>query len=466
MGNFSINHYANLRVEAGELRVRYRLDLAEIATAQEMPSLDADGDGRVSDAERAAYLAKNVPKLLGGLNVRVDGRHVPLEAVRSDLQLRPGAADLPTMLLTIDCRAPLTASPPSVGARFRILFRDGNYAERAGWREITVRDAPGGKVLATDVARYERSNALETYPPELIDSPPQQRDADLRVQIVAMPVSSSQSAAPAPHAPSARNTATPRDRFTSLISTKQLSLGLVLLSFGVAFALGCFHALSPGHGKTVVAAYLVGSRGTARHAVLLGAVVTMTHVIGVFLLGLAVLFASAYVLPERLYPWLGFGSGLLIVAIGVWQFSRRWAIHYLRSRGIAQPPLGSFDTHYHGPGGHTHDLPDRITPAGLIALGVSGGIVPCPSALIVMLSAIALHRVAFGLVLIVIFSLGLASVLIAIGLLMLYARRLVDGMRWAPGLFTRLPLVSPLVVAALGGAIAAQAVFAGGLLAP
>ena len=155
---------------------------------------------------------------------------------------------------------------------------------------------------------------------------------------------------------------------------------------------GPFHALSPGHGKTVVAAYLVGSRGTPRHALLLGLVVTVTHVIGVFALGLVVLAASKYVVPERLYPWLGYASGLLIIAIGLWQFGRRFAVAWLRAAtptGVR--PRSAYAGHHHGPGGHTHELPDRLTAGGLIALGVSGGILPCPSALIVMLSG---HRLA------------------------------------------------------------------------
>ena len=169
----------------------------------------------------------------------------------------------------------------------------------------------------------------------------------------------------------------PRDRFAELISAEHLTVGVVLVSLALAFTLGCFHALAPGHGKTVVAAYLVGARGTARHAALLGAIVTLTHTIGVFALGLVVLFLSEYVLPERLYPWLGFASGMIIVAIGLWSLTRRLARAYTpgQSATLADP---------HGPGGHTHAIPDKITLTSLVALGVSGGMVPCPSALVVL----------------------------------------------------------------------------------
>jgi ABC-type nickel/cobalt efflux system permease component RcnA len=437
-----------------------------------MPALDADGDGHVSDAERAAYVAKKVPELVGGLELRVDGRAVPLAVVAADLRVRPGAADLPTLLVTVDCRVPLSDGPVAAGTRFVLKYRDNNYPERMGWREITARAGPGFRVVGSDVPQGERSGGLETYPADPTEAPPQERDAEVHVQATGEAAPATRPASP-PSAVKAgesggRNGGTPQDRFTGLITASDLSAGVVLASLAVAFVLGSFHALSPGHGKTVVAAYLVGSRGTPRHAVLLGLVVTLTHVAGVLFLGLVVLFASAYVLPERLYPWLGFGSGFLIVALGVWQFSRRYALLYLRSRGLDGPaPGGGPYGHVHGAGGHTHELPDRITPGGLVALGVSGGMVPCPSALVVMLASIAMRRVAFGLLLVVTFSVGLAAVLIAIGLLMLYARRQLERLGWQEaGLRLRrlLPLASPVAVAVLGFIIAAQAVRAGGIL--
>src|SRR4030095_13892876 len=192
-------------------------------------------------------------------------------------------------------------------------------------------------------------------------------------------------------------TAAAPDRLSQILGEEVLPLRLVLLGMLVAFSLGALHALSPGHGKTVVASFLVGARGTARHAVFLGAVVTFTHTIGVFLLGLVVLFLSRTIVPEQIYPWIGFISGLTILGVGVNLFRQR---------------LGHL-THDHGPHGHSHEIPPHITFRNLLALGLSGGIVPCPSALVVL--AIALHRVGTGLLFILAFSLGLASVLVAIG---------------------------------------------------
>jgi ABC-type nickel/cobalt efflux system permease component RcnA len=213
----------------------------------------------------------------------------------------------------------------------------------------------------------------------------------------------------------------------------------------IAFALGAMHALSPGHGKTIVAAYLVGNRGTPRHALLLGAIVTLTHTIGVFALGLVTLFLSRFIVPERLYPVLGFLSGAMIVGLGVNLFRQRFHIlahHHVSEHG-----------HSHT---HSHDIPDDLSLESLIGLGLSGGIVPCPSALVVLLSAVALHRIGIGLLFIVAFSFGLASVLIAIGILAVRASRLVGGLD-ANGSATRvLPVVSAVVVALIGMGIAIQ----------
>jgi ABC-type nickel/cobalt efflux system permease component RcnA len=258
-----------------------------------------------------------------------------------------------------------------------------------------------------------------------------------------------------------------------------MSVTVIVTSILFAFALGCFHALSPGHGKTVVAAYLVGSRGTPRHAFLLGTIVTLTHVAGVFALGLIVLFGSKYVIPEHVYPWLGFASGLLIACMGLWQFTRRYAALFARRTSEGHFHDGHYHIHtadghlhdhehdhghHHGPGGHTHEMPDKITPGSLIALGVSGGIVPCPSALIVLLAAIALNRTAFGLVLIIAFSIGLAAVLIVIGILMLRARGLFDRFELKNSWLQRLPVASSLFITVLGMVMAVQALTAGGIL--
>jgi len=274
---------------------------------------------------------------------------------------------------------------------------------------------------------------------------------------------------------------TPRNAFTDLLTTKELGFGFTLIALAVAGSLGAFHALEPGHGKTVVAAYLVGSQGTAWHAFCLGLVVTASHTAGVYLLGAVTLYASRYVVPERLYPWLGVVSGLAIAGLGFALFLRRYA------DAAAAHGHDHFHEHghsrHHGPAGHSHG-PDHevshthpghqhqhaepgagVSLPALVTLGITGGIVPCPAALVVLLSALSLNRVGFGLLLIVAFSVGLAAVLIAIGMLMVYAGRFMSRFKGDGPLINRwLPLASSAVITLVGLSIAVQALVSAGLL--
>ncbi|MCC6444982.1 MAG: sulfite exporter TauE/SafE family protein [Armatimonadetes bacterium] len=217
----------------------------------------------------------------------------------------------------------------------------------------------------------------------------------------------------------------------------------------IAFLFGALHALSPGHGKAMVAAYLVGSRGTARHAVFLGLVVTVSHTAGVFLLGLVTLFASRHVVPDRLYPVLNIGSGLAVCAVGARLLYNR-ACHFRDEHSHLHPhPLEH---------SHSHIPKGPVTAGALLALGVSGGMVPCPSALVVLLSAVALHRIAYGLALIAAFSLGLASVLVAVGLAVVSARGWISRLPASGPVLERLPVASAALITLIGIGLILRAV--------
>ena len=259
---------------------------------------------------------------------------------------------------------------------------------------------------------------------------------------------------------------TPRSKFTELIQTEHLSPWFLFTAALIAVSLGGLHALEPGHGKTIVAAYLVGSKGTARHAVLLGMIVTASHTAGVFALGAITLYASRYIVPEQLYPWLGALSGITIAGLGCYMLLRRLT--------------GTAADHSHAPGAsHGHwrfwkratgeetdgnPVEGSTTPAQsvsltqLFTLGITGGIIPCPAALIVLLSAFALHRIGLGFFLIVAFSVGLAAVLIGFGMLMVYARRFMTRLQ-IDGPLTRrwLPVASSAFITVLGLILAVQA---------
>ncbi|MBC8078093.1 MAG: sulfite exporter TauE/SafE family protein, partial [Chloroflexales bacterium] len=245
----------------------------------------------------------------------------------------------------------------------------------------------------------------------------------------------------------------------------------LLLTLLVAFGLGAMHALAPGHGKTVVAAYLVGSRGTALHALFLGITTTITHTVGVFALGLVTLFVSRYILPEQLYPWLGVLSGAFVVIIGVALFTGRLSLLHGHSHTHDHTADGLHShggfTHAHAGAAATKRAARPQGPLGwgsLLMLGISGGLLPCPSALVVLLSAIALGRVGFGLLLILCFSLGLASVLTAIGIALVHAGRLFDRVPVNGRLLRVLPVASALVVTIIGLGITLQALVQTGLL--
>jgi ABC-type nickel/cobalt efflux system permease component RcnA len=499
LGNFSISHYTRIQITSDAIELHYLLDMAEIPTFQELQDT-----GLVADVHHPSvqdYLAQRAETLKTGLVLEVNGQRLALENVARDLFFPPGAGGLPTLKLGLVYRAPLRLAARDELSR--LYYRDTNFPGRAGWQEIIAVADAGTTLVHSSVPAMDRSQALTTYPTDLLQSPPQV----LQAQIFFTPLQSMPLlAAVTPSAPAAAlpsnasqpwvppvtgftrqmNTPnTPRNAFTELITTPQLRLSVVCLALSVAVGLGAFHALEPGHGKTVVAAYLVGSRGTAWHAFSLGCIVTVTHTAGVYLLGLVTLYASRYVLPERLYPWLGAFSGLLIAGLGGWLLFQRYAERghrspHLHTHAYAHPhphphphthsPGHGHHHHHHHESGHGHhhhpeEPSERVSYRELLALGVTGGIVPCPAALVVLLSAIALQRVGFGLLLIAAFSVGLATVLIAIGLLMVYARRFMARFQGEGRLIQRwLPLTSAATITVFGLAMIVQALVAAGVL--
>ena len=529
LGNFSISQYTGVQIEPDAIILRYFVDMAEIPTFQEMQSREIPADP--ADPRVARYVRETADSLKTGLVLEVDGRRLALDVRSAEVIFPPGAADLPTMKLAMRLTAAL---PTARGAAEDLRYRDENFAARAGWKEVIAIARSGSAVVESSVPDHDRSRELSDYPTDLLDSPPQVREARVRfsrplpppivARVTASRPSSAGPSAPgtaptsvtsspraatdaqaggAPASPAPRAEAPAeapviakanvrsgsRSAFTDLIATRELTLSVVAVALVVAAALGAFHALEPGHGKTVVAAYLVGSRGTARHALILGLIVTASHTAGVYLLGAVTFYASHYVVPERLYPWVALASGLTIAGLGLSLFLRRYAgaghahhphhhgdhhhgglahTHVPAAHEHAHPhPHDHHHDHEHGIAGHHthhHDL-GHVSPRQLWALGITGGIVPCPAALVVLLSALSLRRVGFGLLLIVAFSVGLAAVLIAIGVLMVYARRLMARFDESGPLVMRyLPLASSAVMTLLGVSIAVQALASGALV--
>ena len=404
LGNFTINRFSRIEASGPRLYVRYVLDMAEIPTYQA---------GRIDQRTYARRIAANA-------HLAVDGRPVTLVPLRSALAHPRGAAGLRTTRLEVILAGPV------LSGRVSVSYHDNNFSDRIGWKEIVVGNT-------TPSTSYE----LRAYPKNLLQSP--------------LDVTSAQASLapkPGPDLPPSLSSGAPLnapDRvadsgFASLVGRSHLSALVILASLAGALFWGAAHALSPGHGKTIITAYLVGQRGTPAHAALLGLIVTITHTIGVFALGAVTLALSQLILPDTLYPWLNLVSGLLVVGIG---------------GAVLRARLQRRRRHHHDHHHHHHDAPSLRS---LLAVGVSGGLLPCPSALVVLLAAISLHRIAFGLVLILAFSAGLALTITGIGLVAVLARNTFRRIGFDGPLVRLLPAVSALVILAAGLAMTVRAV--------
>lgn len=415
LGNFSVNRYSEISISGDRVYVRYALDLAEIPTFQEGAAVRAPG---FADA------------VADRLVLELDGRRVPLTTLDRQVRTRPGAGGLETLRFDAVFAAP-------AGAAGRALeFRDRTFERRLGWREVVVVASGGARLLTSDAPATSASDALRAYPDDLLSSPLDVRSATAQYE-----------PGDGPGVPPALDSrpvgeAAPGG-FESLVARDELGLGVILVSLLVAMFWGAAHALTPGHGKAIVAGYLVGTRGKPRHAVALGLIVTATHTAGVFALGLVTLLLSRFVVPERLYPWLTLASGVLVVGVGA-------SVLAGRVRGARD------HAHHHHHHDHPHDHDHGR--GGLLGIGIAAGLLPCPSALVVLLSAIALHRVGFGLALIVAFSVGLAATVTAVGLLAVLARRAFGRLSLDGRLVRALPAASAFLILAVGVGITVRAV--------
>ena len=520
MGNFSISHYSGILIGRDAVELRYIVDMAEIPTFQEIQETGVVP--QPADPSVGAFLTRKSDILRGGLTLEVNGQRLALTAASKEIIFPSGAGGLPTMKFAILYKGKLIGN--SKGGQFSLNYRDANFAGRAGWKEVIAVAEPGVRIVSSSVPDVDRSSQLSDYPTDLLNTPPQDLEARVAFTsagvvgpvalIRAAPLGVEKTGTARPIAPTetknaqrltqhekmktesptqdlnqavtnatvqlqANRQATPRSSFTELMATKQLGLGVILVALAVAAGLGAFHALEPGHGKTLVAAYLVGARGTMKHALLLGMIVTAAHTAGVYLLGVITLYASQYIVPDRLYPWLGVTSGAMIASLGVILFCRRYlgkdgllSDHHndshaaLHHHGHHHTHAGHHhDDHHHSHSHRHHEHGQPTSLRELITLGISGGIVPCPAALVVLLSAVSMDRVGFGLLLIVAFSVGLAAVLVGIGLLMVYARQFMARFHGDGRLTTRwLPMASAAFIFLFGIALTLQSLQTVGLL--
>lgn len=515
LGNFTINHYTRIEVSPDGIGVYRVLDMAEIPAFQERQRIDTDGDGAVSALETSVWAAAKSRELVDGMRLSLDGDAVRLDPDSQSATYLEGQGGLVTIRLvatyTADASVDLASMP-------QVEFEDTNYGDRLGWREIVVRGLPGVDITGTGAFEADLSNELRSYPAGQLSSPLDVRSATFSYS-PGTGTGAPETTHPQQEVATRGNPDGTLSRFTDLIAEKELSAGFIAIALITAMAFGAIHALSPGHGKTIVAAYLVGSRGTLRHAALLGVTVTITHTSSVYALGFVTLYLSQYIVPEDLYPWMSLLSGAIIVVMGLSLLVSR-----LRASGLVTMPFARLRVasergalvlpgavtseasqtheHSHGDHPHEHDDADRagrehtgddqaarsmhkhgfgsahahaipgadgepVTWQRLLGLGIFGGMIPCPSAIVVMLSAIALHRVGLGLVLILAFSIGLAVVLTGIGFAVVWAQRIpffqraMDRADRSTGLLAVavrvLPVVAAVLVTAAGVVITSRA---------
>ena len=463
LGNFSVNRYHGLIVELGELRVDAVQDLAEIPAAQVTQRIDADHDGTPSATELAGWAPRACRQAAAALLITLDGRPVPAVARAATARLGAGQAGLPT--LRLECR--LVAALSGLRPGSVIELRDRAPAQ-PGWHEVT---AQGDRMtlLSSDVPAASRSQRLTHYPRDLLSAPLAQRGATLRVRPGGPPLATQDGPGGSPEGVA---TLLPRgaDRltqaFTALVARRALTPGFATLALAVALALGGLHALAPGHGKTIMAAY-AASRGrrSRRELLALGITVTVTHTAGVLALGLLVASGSTLA-PAAAIPGLGVASGALVAVTGLTLLRR--ALRSGRHRAAPGHP------HPHGGHGHPHrhqgDGPapgeqDRPRRGSVVLMGFAGGLVPSPSAVVVLVGATALGQAWFGLALVLAYGAGLAGSLTLVGVLVagsgqwlgrrLLAARSGHGRHWAARVPAgALPVGTASLVVALGVGLA------------
>ncbi len=502
LGNFSRNVYAGLTISPEKITIDHVLDLAEIPTFQEHQIIDTNGDGTLSDAELSAYKTASCANVASALHLCANGGSaIPLVLRSSALSFPPGAADLPTQRL--ECTFDAASNVAGNGIN-EIAFRDDLESGRVGWHEITA-VGDGVRLNNSNVPTTSQSNRLTTYPAELTASPLAVTSAELSwvvdPSVVLAATNRSDASKTNLGAASVLTAGVPggvdaaTQAFTGLITEHSQSLAFVLLAFVLAILLGGLHALAPGHGKTLMAGYLLGAGGRTKDALMLGATVTVTHTAGVLILGIALATTTAFA-PESAYPWLGIGAGVLSVGAGL---SLVWS---LRKGGL------DGHGHSHGPGGHTHgpapiphahphddgapqggdsntnpalstevhanfervpasvalldphehvhhadhDHPKHQAPTRrrLVVLGLAGGLIPSPSAVVVLLAGIALGKPVLAVALVIAYGIGMAGVLAGAGILVLRARGLVErrlGEGTLPGPISRIARAMPLAAA-------------------
>lgn len=479
-----------ITIEGTQLSLAYLTKFPSMSSFVRLKQLDANGDQAYSDAEKQIFLERRLADYLRRTEVRLNDQRIELAAPTRELKV---GSSLGLSELTV--RYTLTGRLPArIQNRDQLFVKDPVF----GWNRYKIAsDHVGGTNVREDSAGDSMTVTFG---------------------------SAEKGQATAGDSPSV---SAEEDRLLALVSS-EMTPTVLLGTLGLAFVLGALHALTPGHGKTMVAAYLVGSRGTVSQAIMLGIVVTITHTASVFLLGIACMVAFQYVVPDKVIPWLGFLSGLMVTGVGATLLLGRlagkdWGHGHSHEHGghshghshshgrareghshsHSQPHSHSHShSHSHQDGGQEHSLrhsliahphahvarefnlqecepvsvpvarevrdapveQDAVSLWALVGLGISGGLVPCPEALVVLLAAISLNKLFLGMLVLVAFSAGLASLLVLIGILVVSATRMSRRYYPSDETITRVSMISYIFICGMGLVIAIRSLVAGGII--
>lgn len=452
LGNFTTNQYVGVHVQADQVTIDYVLDLAEVPAAQARRDMDDDADGAISESESGEFQDTACAETREAIAVGLDSTSLTFDLEASALDFPDGEASLLT--LRLECRF-VSVSPVADGQELTVDIS--SFPDRTGWVELVLTGE--GVTFDSDLPSESVTDRLRTYPEDLLSSPTNRRTGSAEVAIEA----GTSIGLPPPQPGTETVEVTTRGPIDQLAALIDPAAGAptIPIAMLVAVGLGIIHALAPGHGKTVMAAYLVGSKGTGGQAVLLGVAVAFSHTIGVLALGGLTLLGTSAFEPEDVFPILSVVSGLIVTGIGTWMLIRWWKHRASDGNNGGHPhdhSAGHDHDHHHGPGGHTHEVPAALAGAPgwkvLASMGLAGGLVPSTSAVVLLLAAVNLGRIPLGIGLIALFGLGMAATLVGVGFLLVTASRVgmerFSGRNWMWGVRRFLTPVAAVVVILVG----------------
>src|SRR5262245_5565769 len=463
VGNETINQSVNVRVQSHHVLIDYVLDVAELP-AYSLCRQQFGSEGCNPDPSQASRMAREECDYDAGF-MRLelpDGRKPVFRPTASAVVFLAGSGGLSTLRLTCAFVADVDLHGETL-----LRFSNDAYFDTIGVREVNA-VGDGATLVSTDVGSVSPTQRLTTFPISVLRNPPDVREARLLVRPGGPRVAGTTTT------PAAKGGATRVEggkvdalsrAFTGLVDHRRLTALFAVGALLVAIGLGAAHAVAPGHGKTMMAAYLVAEHGSLRQAAAVGLTVTATHTVGVLVLGV-VLSASTAVAPSQLYPWLGLVSGVLVVAVGAGLVRRAWRGH-AHAHGDSHHHHGdrhgpnSDDQHSHGDSHHQHPH-DRAGLPGLrslLGMGIAGGLAPSPSAVVVLLGGMAIGRPWFGVLLVIAYGLGMALTLTAAGFALVRVRDAVArrgrSIRF-PLLLHALPRITAVAVVVIGVVIAGR----------